>query len=189
MVILLSNPFKEKLKMTNNFTNIENGISTFSNGKVTIEKKLNTTGIVWLIIGALMFVAQIFDKENGTITMALLMMGLCAVAYGIIVLFAKKTSYYFNGKAMKMYKFMFNADRSADVIRLYEAGEFGEMLDIPRNSAAKIMLKILVANDYSVAYSQIWKFSAENYNYEPSTEISEHDKAQCQKINTLVVSY
>jgi hypothetical protein len=175
--------------LNNNFVAIEDGISSFSNGKVTCKKTFNTMGIVWFIIGALMFVAQIFDKDNGSITMALLMMGLCAVAYGAIVLFAKQIRFYYNGKAMKLYKFMFNADRYVDVVRLCEAGEFSEMLDIPHNSAAKMMVEILVDSDYSVAYSQIWKFSVQNYKYEPSSEIREHGKAECQKINTLVVSY
>ena len=175
--------------INNNFVSIEDGISTFSNGKVSCKKTLNTMGIVWLVVSALMFVAQIFDKDNGTITMALIIMGLCAMAYGIIILFAKKIGFYYDGKPMKLYKFMFNADRYVDVLHLCEAGEFSNLLDIPRNSAAKMMIKILVDNDYSVAYSQVFKFSAQNYNYEPSTEIREHDKVQCQKINTLVVSY
>ena len=173
----------------NNFVTIEDGISNFTGGKVTSKKTINPMGIVWLAIGALMFVAQTFDKEDGALTMALFVMGLCAVAYGAITLFVKKSRYYCDGKSMKLHKFMFDADRYADVIRLYEAGEFSEMLDIPRNSAAKMMIKILVANDYSVAYSQVYKFSSQSYNFEPSAEIREHGKAQCQKINTLVVSY
>ncbi len=173
----------------NNFVTIDNGIYDFTGGKVTSKKSLNTMGFVWLAVGALMFIVQTFDKEDGAITMALIMIGLCAVSYGAITLFMKKTRYTCDGKSMKMHKFMFDDDRYTDVIRLYEAGDFSEMLDIPRNSAAKMMLKILVDNDYSVAYSQVFKFSSQSYNFEPSTEIREHGKAECQKINTLVVSY
>ena len=194
MVILLSNSIKAKLKMANlnnnnNFVTIEDSISDFTGGKVTSKNSFNTAGIVWLAIGALLFVIQTFDKEDGALTMALIAMGLCAVAYGAITLFVKKARYTCNGKKMKLHKFMFDADRYADVIRLYEAGEFSELLDIPRNSAAKMMIKILVDNDYSVAYSQVYKFSSQSYNFEPSTEIREHGKAECQKINTLVISY
>ena len=64
----------------NNFVTIEDGISNFTGGKVTSKKTINPMGIVWLAIGALMFVAQTFDKEDGALTMALFVMGLCAVA-------------------------------------------------------------------------------------------------------------
>lgn len=172
-----------------NIITLEDGITEFTNGKVTSTKGVNKMGIVWLVVGALLFAAQTLDKENGTLTMALIVMGLCAVSYGAILLFAKKAGYSYNGKRMKLRKFMFNADRYADVLRLYEAGEFSNLLDIPRDSAAKMMIKILVDNDYSVAFSQLYTFSSQSYNFEPSSEIREHGTAECQKINTLVVSY
>ena len=67
MVILLSNLIKAKLKMANlnnNFVTIEDGISDFTGGKVTSKNSFNTAGIVWLAIGALLFVIQTFDKRR-----------------------------------------------------------------------------------------------------------------------------
>ena len=84
---------------------------------------------------------------------------------------------------------MFNADRYADVLRLYEAEDFGSMVYISRNSVAKMMLKILVTNDYSWAYSQLHTFSSQSYNFEPSTEIREHDADECMNIYMLVEYY
>lgn len=90
---------------------------------------------------------------------------------------------------LKIREFMFDGDRYNDVEKLYEAGDFSGMLDIPHNAANKMMLKILYATDYSIAYSQLYKFSSETYNFEPQTEIRIHKDAECQKINTLVISY
>ena len=175
--------------MENKFATLEDGITAFTNGRVVRKESFNYSGIVWLAVGALLFAAQTFDKENSALTMALIAFGISAAAWGTISLFVRKSGYYYNGKRMKLRKFMFNADRYADVLRLYEAGEFSNLLDIPRDSAAKMMLKVLIANDYSVAFSQLYTFSSQSYNFEPSSEIREHGKAECQKINTLVVSY
>ncbi len=84
---------------------------------------------------------------------------------------------------------MFNADRYADVLRLYEAEDFGSMVYISRNSVAKMMLKILVTNDYSWAYSQLYTFSSHSHNFEPSTEIREHNADECMNIYMLVEYY
>jgi hypothetical protein len=175
--------------MENKFATLEDGITAFTNGRVVRKESFNYSGIVWLAVGALLFAAQTFDKENSALTMALIAFGISAAAWGAISLFVRKSGYYCDGKRMKLRKFMFNADRYADVLRLYEAGEFSNLLDIPRDSAAKMMLKVLVANDYSVAFSQLYTFSSQSYNFEPSSEIREHGTAECQKINTLVVSY
>ena len=136
-----------------------------------------------------MFVAQTFDRQTGALSMALIVIGFCAVSYGAILLFVKKAAFAYNGKAMKLHKLMFNADRHADVLRLYEAGDFGGMVYISRNSVAKMMLKILVTNDYSVAYSQLYTFSSHSHNFEPSTEIREHDADECLNIYMFVEYY
>ncbi len=175
--------------MENKIVTIEEGIGTFTNGKVECKKVINYMSLVWLAVGVLMLVAQRMSNGDGALSMFLLVAGLCLAAYGAISLFIKKTGYFCNGKPMKLRKFMFDADRYADVWKLYEAGEFSNMVEIPHDSAAKMMLKILVANDYSIAYSQVYKFSSQNYDFEPTCEIREHDAAQCQKINTLVISY
>lgn len=191
MVTLLSNLIKVKIKManSNNFVTIENGISDFTGGKVTIKKSFNYLGLLWFVIGIILLVTQSFGKDNSTLTMILLVAGIALVIYGAISFFLKKTGYYYGTRPMKLRTFLFNAERSEEVIRQYNAGEFSNLLDIPRDSAAKIMIKILVDNDYLVAYSQILKFSSQNYDYEPSSEIRIHDPEQCQKINTLVISY
>ena len=85
--------------------------------------------------------------------------------------------------------FTFDADRYAEIMTLYDAGDFDKMTEIPRKSAAKMMLKILVDNNFTVAYSQVYKFTNQTYDFEPQCEIREHNHVECQKINTLVISY
>lgn len=173
----------------NKFPELEDSISSITNEKVEIKKVVNRTSIICLVAGALMFVVQTLDKNDGAWTMFLLIMGICTLAYGAISLGVKKTGYFYDGKRMMVKRFLFDADRYAEVLRLYDEGKFSGMLDIPRNSAAKMMLKVLVSKDYAVAFSQLYKFSPLSYNFEPSCPVREHDAAQCENINTLVISY
>ena len=166
---------------------IEEGVEEFSMGHVTKRKGFGYIGLLWLALGIAAFIAQSFDKENGTLTMVLLIAGMCLVSYGIIKFFVKKEQYLYDGRPMKMHEFMFDLDRFNDVMRLYNDGKFSDMLEISRSSAAKMKLKILVDNNYTVAFSQIYKF--DNYDFAPAAPIRAHDKAQCMNINTLVISY
>jgi hypothetical protein len=61
------------------------------------------------------------------------------------------------------------------------------MLDISRSSASKMKLKVLFATDYSIAFSQIYKFNL--YDFEPAEPVRVHDKAHCNSLNTLVITY
>ena len=61
------------------------------------------------------------------------------------------------------------------------------MVDISRNSESKMKLKFLYATDYSVAFSQIYKFV--NYDFVPTNIVRKHDKAQCSNLNSLIISY
>ena len=174
----------------NSIQTIERDIVSYTNDRVTMTQTFGYKGIIWIVLGVLIFFTQFFDKENGAWTMAALILGMSLGIYGLIVFLARKPQYVYEGKkSMKIREFMFDGDRYNDVEKLYEAGDFSGMLDIPHNAANKMMLKILYATDYSIAYSQLYKFSSETYNFEPQREIRIHKDAECQKINTLVISY
>ena len=163
----------------NSIQTIERDIVSYTNDRVTMTQTFGYKGIIWIVLGVLIFFTQFLDKENGAWTMAALIIGMSLGVYGLIVFLARKPQYVYEGKkSMKIREFMFDGDRYNDVEKLYEAGDFSGM-----------MLKILYATDYSIAYSQLYKFSSETYNFEPQTEIRIHKDAECQKINTLVISY
>lgn len=171
----------------NKILTIEEGVETFSTGHVTKRKVLGYKGLIWVAIGVAFCVAQTFDKENGSLTMFLLIAGQCLGIYGLIVFLAKKEKFFYDEKPMKMREFLFDQDRFDDVMKLYNDGKFSEMLDISRTSASKMKLKVLYATDFSVAFSQICKFVG--CDFEPVEEIRVHDKEQCNNLNSLVVSY
>ena len=173
----------------NSIQRIEEGVVSFSKSKVTIKKSFDYKGLAWFALGVIMLAAQVFDKEDGALTMSLLAAGLSLAIYGIIKFLVKKTGYYYGALPMTMYSFTFDADRYAEIMTLYDAGDFDKMTEIPRKSDAKMMLKILVDNNFTVAYSQVFKFTNQTYDFEPQCEIREHTPSECQKINTLVISY
>ena len=119
--------------------------------------------------------------------MALLMVGICLVIFGAIVFLNKKDRFFYDGKPMKMREFLFDSERFDDIMRLYNDGKFSEMLDVSRSSASKMKLKVLYATDYSVAFSQIYNFVG--YDFVPAEQIRVHDKAECNNLNSLVISY
>lgn len=173
----------------NSIKTIEEGIVSFSNGKVSCINKFDYKGLIYLALGLAMLCLQIVDEENGTLTMFLLIGGIGLALYGLITFLIHKPKYYFGSIPMKMRTYTFDADRYADFMKLYDAGDFSGMLDLPRSSASKMMLKILVDNDYLIAFSQVYKFTNQGYMFEPQCEIREHTPSECQKINTLVISY
>ena len=171
----------------NTYATIEEGIEAFAMGHVTKRNEFGYKGLVWLALGVVAIVAQTFDKENGTLTMALLMVGISLVIFGAIVFLNKKDRFFYDGKPMKMREFLFDSERFDDIMRLYNDGKFSEMLDVSRSSASKMKLKVLYATDYSVAFSQIYNFVG--YDFVPAEQIRVHDKAQCNNLNSLVISY
>lgn len=171
----------------NKITTIEEGVEAFANGHVTKRNEFGYKGLVWIAIGVAAIVAQTFDKENGTLTMALLIIGISLVIFGAIVFLNKKDRFFYDSKPMKMREFLFDQDRFDEILRLYNDGKFSEMLDVSRTSASKMKLKVLYATDYTVAFSQIYKFAG--YDFVPVEPIREHDKAQCNNLNSLVISY
>ena len=171
----------------NKITTIEEGIEAFTMGHVTKRNEFGYKGLVWLALGVVAIVAQTFDKENGTLTMALLMVGISLVIFGAIVFLNKKDRFFYDGKPMKMREFLFDSERFDDIMHLYNDGKFSEMLDVSRSSASKMKLKVLYATDYSVAFSQIYNFVG--YDFVPVEQIRVHDKAECNNLNSLVISY
>ena len=178
-------------KMANKETTIktiEECVEDFSMNHVSKRKEFGYKGLIWLALGVAAIIAQlIFDKENGSITMALLIVGISLIIYGLIVFLAKKDKYYYDGKPMTMHEFMFNSDRFDEIMKLYNEGKFSDMADVSRSSASKMKLIILHTNDYAIAFSQIYKFVG--YDFEPADNVRVHDKTQCNSINTLVISY
>ena len=150
----------------NSILGIDEGVEAFSLGHVTKRKVFGFIGLLWIALGAAALLAQNFDKDNGSTTMFLLMAGLCLIIYGLIKFFVKKDRFFYDDKPMKMREFM---------------------ADIGHSSASKMKLKVLFATDYSIAFSQIFKFV--EYDFVPSEPIRVHDKAQCNNLNNLVVSY
>ena len=171
----------------NTIKTIEECVEDFSMNHVSKRKDLGYKGLIWLALGVAALIAQVFDKENGSITMALLIIGIGLFIFGLIVFLIKQERYYYDGKPMTMREFMFNSDRFDKIQGLYNDGKFSEMADVSRSSASKMKLKVLYANDFSIAFSQIYKFVG--YDFEPAAELRVHDKAQCNSLNTLVISY
>ena len=171
----------------NSILGIDEGVEAFSLGHVTKRKVFGFIGLLWIALGAAALLAQTFDKDNGSTTMFLLMVGLSLIIYGVIKFFVKKDRFFYDDKPMKMREFMFDAERYEDVMKLYNEGKFSDMADIGHSSASKMKLKVLFATDYSIAFSQIFKFV--EYDFVPSEPIRVHDKAQCNNLNNLVVSY
>ena len=172
----------------NNIKTIEECVEDFSMNHVIKRKDFDYKGLIWLALGIAAIIAQlIFDKENGYLTMALLIIGISLIIFGLIALLIKKERFFYDGKPMTTREFLFNSDRFDEIQRLYNEGKFSEMADVSRSSASKMKLKILYANDYSVAFSQIFKFV--DYDFEPADGVRVHDKTKCNSINTLVISY
>jgi hypothetical protein len=166
---------------------IEEYVEDFSVGHVTKRKVFGYIGLLWLAMGAAALVAQSFTDDNSPITMFLLIAGISLVIYGVIVFFVKKERYFYDGRPMKMREFLFDKACFDDVMKLYNEQNFSDMLDISRSSASKMKLKVLFATDYSIAFSQIYKFNL--YDFEPVEPVRVHDKAHCNSLNTLVITY
>lgn len=182
------NSYNKMANKENTIKTIEECVEDFSMNHVSKRKDFGYKGLIWLALGIAAIIAQmIFDKENGSLTMALLILGISLIIFGLIVFLVKKERYFYDGKPMTMREFMFNSDRFDEIQHLYNEGKFSEMADVSRSSASKMKLKILYANDYSVAFSQIFKFVG--YDFEPADEVRVHDKTQCNSLNTLVISY
>lgn len=181
------NSYNKMAIKENTIKTIEDSVEEISMNHVSKSKEFGYKGLIWFAIGVVALVAQTFDQENGTITMALLIAGISLIIFGLIVFLAKKDKYYYDGKPMTMRDFMFNSDRFDEIMKLYNEGKFSDMADVSRSSASKMKLKILYANDYSIAFSQIFKFVG--YDFEPADGVRIHDKAQCNNLNTLVISY
>lgn len=171
----------------NSIAPIDECVETLSMGHVTKRKVFGFKGLIWLALGIAALVAQTFDKENGSLTMGLLMVGLSLTIYGLIVFVFKKERYFYDDKPMKMRDYLFDAERFDDLMKLYDDGNFGDMLDIGHASASKVKLRVLFATDYSVAFSQFYKFDYSDFA--PATPVRIHDAKQCNNLNTLVVSY
>ena len=173
--------------IVNTTAQIEECVETLSMGHVTKRKVFGFKGLIWFSLGIAALVAQTFDKENGSTTMALLMFGLSLSVYGLIVFLVKKEHYFYNQKTMKMREFLFDQTRFSDVMCLYNDCNFGAMLNISRTSASKMKLKVLFATDYSVAFSQIFKFV--DYDFTPVEPVRQHDTSQCATLGKLVAGY
>ena len=166
---------------------IEDGIEAFSNGRVTKRKVFRYKGLILFALGVAAYILQFFDKEDGAMTIFLLIAGQFFGVVGLFIFLARKDNYFYDGKPMKMREFLFDSERFDDIMRLYNDGKFSEMLDVSRSSASKMKLKVLYATDYSVAFSQIYNFVG--YDFVPAEQIRIHDKAQCNNLNSLVISY
>ena len=74
----------------NSIALIEDCVETLSMGHITKRKVFGFKGLIWFALGIAALVAQTFDKENGSLTMALLIVGLSLAIFGLIVFLVKK---------------------------------------------------------------------------------------------------
>ena len=109
----------------NSIQTIERDIVSYTNDRVTMTQTFGYKGIIWIVLGVLIFFTQFLDKENGAWTMAALILGMSLGVYGLIVFLARKPQYVYEGKkSMKIREFMFDGNRYNDVEKTLRGGRF-----------------------------------------------------------------
>ncbi len=155
--------------MTTDFLSIAKDIQKISNGKVTATEKCNLCWIAVIALGLSMFYVQnLVDPDNGAPTMALVTLGLFGVVYGLVMLMKHDTLYVSDGKKLRLYDFDFDLQAKNEVMRCFHDGDFHHLTGIGYRATAKMKLKVLADNDFSIVYAQ--PFCYEPYDYFPASE-------------------
>lgn len=133
----------------------------YNNDYIVSKKNISIIGIVCLIAGVAAFYGSTIT-DNSTLTMTIIVVGLCLALIGFIKLFMGQKCYYCKecGKKMRLTRVMFNKDELNKLQRCIEEKKFDAIGSLRRgeDKSSDIRLDIYSSADKQTAVAQIMHF-------------------------------